>query len=136
MTKCAYCGEPRGDIAIRTDLKDVYPDTMQPIIVDFVPCEKCKKAWAEGVAIIGARAYDKNLHGKIPKSMRLTSSNAPDGLVPDGGYLVLDPQSNILKHFQELGVKNTSKGARIFVDPEILFEISRNATRVNSGDSD
>ena len=55
---CAWCGEPKNEIAlmgrIKTDKKGEDPQAPMHCILDYEPCDHCKEQWAMGVAVLEA----------------------------------------------------------------------------------
>ncbi len=126
MTKCVFCGKTKNEIALDRRLNDkAFPDLSQPIVVDFNPCDECASNWAQGVALIGTEPYDVNKHGRIPKKARISATNKPNGLVPTGGYLVIDERAGICKQFEKIVGGKVKKGSKLFVEQELLVALSK-----------
>ena len=52
---CAWCGEPKNEIALLGKIKGTN-DAQAPMhcVLDYNPCEHCEEAWSKGVAILEA----------------------------------------------------------------------------------
>lgn len=74
MTVCFWCNLPKG--AIRT-LNDEWGG--EPFVVDYTPCDNCKRRWKRGVVIIEITTRD-------PKDGRPTIIN---GMWPTGRVFVM-----------------------------------------------
>lgn len=51
ISTCAWCGKEKGEIVL---LGYIEGDVQAPrnIIVNYDPCDECKKSWSQGVAVI------------------------------------------------------------------------------------
>lgn len=79
---CAWCGEPTNEVILFGKLpKDA--EAPKYAATDYEPCEKCKAAWEQGVAILEVTA--KHLDNRPP------ISKSPDGveLYPTLRYAVI-----------------------------------------------
>ena len=55
---CAWCGEPKNEIAlmgrIKTDKRGEDLQAPMHCVLDYEPCEHCKEQWSVGVAVLEA----------------------------------------------------------------------------------
>ena len=55
---CAWCGEPKNEIALmgRIKTKTIGEDPKAPMhcVLDYTPCDKCAEQWSMGVAVLEA----------------------------------------------------------------------------------
>ena len=122
MTKCVYCGKPKGEIVIDKRMRD---NAFQDMYVysDFNPCDECKAHMAEGVTLIGVEVYDPAKHGKIPKKILFKSSNVDESLVPTGQFLVLDEVAPFCRKLEKHFGQECKKGSKFFIEQEMLEQI-------------
>lgn len=103
---CAFCGEEKTEIALLGKLKG---DAEAPrnAIIDFEPCEKCKKNWKKGVTLIRVTTVPPK-NGMPPIAEREGHS-----IYLTGRYAVITPDA--AKRCFNL---DTEKGRQIFMDAE------------------
>lgn len=78
---CFFCGEHKNEIALMGELKgDI--EAPKNLLLDYEPCDKCKKKFKEGVLIIEATQYP-NVKNQPP---------IQKDAYPTGRYILVKPE--------------------------------------------
>lgn len=87
MPICFWCGKERGDIAIMGRIGDgrKHEDIEAPrhMVIDYEPCDECKRNMALGFTVIEATT--------APNSV--TSVEIQRGVFPTGRFIVIKPEA-------------------------------------------
>lgn len=110
---CFFCGEQKNEVALLGRLDD--PDKGEDIeaprnaVLDYEPCENCKKKFSLGVLVIEV-TFDH------PKDMRPAISKDPTGakVYPTGNYVVV--RRGVLNVDGDKCLMNESVFKRLFSD--------------------
>ena len=82
---CFFCGEEKNEIALLGKItnKQTKEEIEAPMrmVLDYEPCDKCKEAWSQGVAIIEVTQKD------------LGRPNIAPNAQPTGRVVVLKPEA-------------------------------------------
>lgn len=82
MPVCFFCGETKNEIVLFGKIGREDKEAPMKAIVDFEPCEECKKKFAEGVLLIEVTTSPEYIGLPI----------APDAY-PTGRYVVVKPEA-------------------------------------------
>lgn len=86
ISVCFFCHEDKGEIALMGKLPGDAKAPMRAIL-DYEPCDKCKAAMAQGIALIGVTATPNN-----PGQPPIRQKDAGD-LYPTGSLVVMKPDA-------------------------------------------
>ena len=84
---CFYCGEDKNEVALLDKLKGDVKAPMR-MLLDYVPCDKCKEKWAEMNAIILVGVQDTPVQEGQPP---IDNQEGKD-LYPTGSYVGVTEQ--------------------------------------------
>ena len=88
---CAWCGEPKNEIAlmgrIKTDKRGEDPEAPMHCVLDYEPCEHCAEQWSQGVVVLEATT-------RRPTPYRPPiQKNGDDEIYPTMRYVVIKPEA-------------------------------------------
>lgn len=114
MPICFFCGKPTGEIALLGKIDRADSEAPHNMILNYEPCDECKKKFAMGVALIGTtnKCTDK----------RPPIQTSEDGteLYPTGAWMVVTKEA-AKRYFGEIvteeEIENTD---RVLVEQEFL----------------
>lgn len=113
IPRCFFCGGEKNEIALMGRLKgDV--EAPKDCILDYVPCEKCQKAFAAGILCIGVQ------------SNPLPDHRPPigKGLYPTGAYVVAT--EDFIKRIADAETAAAAiQCGKLFMDHKLLTEIQQ-----------
>ena len=106
ILQCAWCGEPKNEVAILGELPG---DKKAPMysVLDYEPCDKCKEMWNQGVACFEVT--------DAPESIRPALSG---NWYPTGRYSVITCEA-AHRIFEE----PYEKGQRVMLDEETYNQL-------------
>lgn len=124
MPVCFFCGEPTGEIALLGKLKgDV--EAPKHMILSYEPCDKCKKAFSQGILIIGVKNTPV-IKGQIP------IQNEP-ALYPTGSY-VLATEDFINRSFEPEMAKHVITFGKCLMEDDELAYLQKQYEKVCEGE--
>lgn len=113
---CAWCGEPKNEIAlmgrIKTDVRGEDPEAPMHCVLDYEPCEHCAEQWATGVVVLEATT-------RRPTPYRPPiQKNGDDEIYPTMRYVVIKPEAA-----ERLFNGQFNAGQRILLEDEAFENI-------------
>lgn len=109
---CFWCGKEKGEIALMGHIGDgrKHEDIKAPMhmVLDYEPCDECKKNMELGFTIVEATGEPN----------ALTSMPIQDGIYPTGRYVVIKKEAAI----KIFGYENTKRG-KAFMDVETFTQM-------------
>lgn len=110
---CFWCGKEKNEIALLGKLKgDI--EAPKNCVLDYEPCDECKKNWSLGVALLGTRK--KPLNETLPP----IKDTPEETLYPTGQWLVVTKEA-AKRYFGEVATEEEiEKADRILVEQEFI----------------
>ena len=99
---CFFCGEETGELALLGKLKGD-KEAPKRMVLHYDPCEKCKKKWADGVALIAV--VTEQPEDKRPPIV--AANDEHPALYPTGNFAVIKPEAAEEAFHIEKGIKAT-----------------------------
>ena len=84
---CAWCGEPKNEIALMGKLDREDSEAPKNVVLDYEPCDHCKEQWSMGVAVLEATTGRPE-----PYRPPLQQSNGVD-IYPTMRYVVITTEA-------------------------------------------
>ena len=110
---CFWCGKEKGEIALLGKLKDD-KEAPKNCVLDYEPCDECKKNWSLGVALLGTSR--KPLNDTLPP----IKDTEEETLYPTGQWLVVTKEA-AKRYFGEIATEEEiEKADRILVEQEFI----------------
>ena len=108
LAVCFWCGKERGDLVLFGRMKN---DAEAPLhmVVDFEPCEHCRKEMAQGFTLIEATNFPNCVCDREIQS----------GVYPTGRYVVV----RVDAARQMFGNPNIKIGGKAFLDARVFGEM-------------
>lgn len=79
---CFFCGKDKNEIALPGKINREDDEAPMKMILDFEPCDECKKKFAEGVLLIEVTSHPEYIGMPIAKDA-----------YPTGRYVVVKPEA-------------------------------------------
>ena len=79
---CFFCGKDKNEIVLLGKINREDDEAPMKMIVDFEPCEECKKKFAEGVLLI-----------EVTQSPEYIGMPIAENAYPTGRYVVVKPEA-------------------------------------------
>lgn len=115
---CAWCGEPKNEIALLGKLNREDSEAPMHCVLDYVPCEHCAEQWSIGVAILEATT-------KRPEPYRPPmQKDKGNDIYPTMRMVVINPESA-----SEIFGQEMKAGQRILLEDEAFEQIFGEALR-------
>lgn len=84
---CFFCGEDKNEIALLGKIDKNDSEAPRRAVLDYEPCEKCKKLMSQGVALIGVTTTPNN------PGQRPIQQNQEATLYPTGNLVIMRPDA-------------------------------------------
>lgn len=126
---CFWCGKQKNEIALLGKLKgDV--EAPHNCVLDYEPCEECKKKWALGVALLGTRK--KPLNDTLPP----IKNSSSEILYPTGQWIVITKEA-AKRYFGEVATEEEiEKTDRVLVEQEFIDYLNSEFAKMNEDESE
>lgn len=90
---CFFCGKEKNEIALLGKIDKEDSEAPRKMVLNYEPCEECKKRFAEGVLIIEIMSYANDMRPPIT-----------EGAYPTGAHAVVNPEA-LNPPFNKAGTK-------------------------------
>ena len=118
---CFWCGEMKNEVALLGKLKgDI--EAPHSCILDYEPCDECKKNMSMGVTLIGTT--EKPIREDLPP----IRDNETETLYPTGQWLVVTKEA-AKRYFSEVASEEEIESAeKILVEQEFIDYLNKEFT--------
>lgn len=122
---CFWCGEEKNEVVLLGKMNKEDSEAPRRILIDYKPCEKCKKAFEQGIQVIGVNTTP------FFDNQEPLKDEGDDRLYPSGAYFIATEQW-VNRVIDDEDIRNsTLKTRKLLMEDNIVKDIVNQIKEMN-----